>query len=297
MTAPVVSIITRTRDRPLLLQRAAASVLGQVNAPTWEWIIVNDAGDPAPVDALRQDIREKHGPEKAPQVIHLERSKGMEHASNSGLKAAKGPFITIHDDDDSWHPTFLNRMHGWLSPPKHAAYAGVVCQSVRVVEERKENTIEQLDEHLFNPELTSLTFWDVLKENRFPPISFCFRSRILEEVGMFNEALPVLGDWEFNLRVLARRPLAVIPEPLAYYHHRQEADDSHYANSISAEKTHRQTERLLRQQWGRHNPFGLPVDVVAHAAQVTAHIHQIDTGLTRIQARLNAFPVPPEAQY
>jgi len=297
MTAPMVSIITRTRDRPLLLQRAAASVLGQVNAPTWEWIIVNDAGDPAPVEALRQDIREKHGPGKAPQVIPLETSKGMEHASNAGLKATKGAFITIHDDDDSWHPAFLNRMHGWLSHPEHAAYAGVVCQSVRVVEERKEHTIEQLDEHPFNPELTSLTFWDVLKENRFPPISFCFRSCILEEVGMFNEALPVLGDWEFNLRVLAKRPLAVIPEPLANYHHRQEAGDSRYANSISSEKTHRQTERLLRQQWRRHNPFGFPVDVFAHAAQVTAHIHQIDTGLTRIQDRLNAFPVPPEAQY
>ena len=57
MPASLVAIVTRTKNRPLLLERALNSVLGQSFAD-WHQIVVNDGGDPAPVDALAERYRE-----------------------------------------------------------------------------------------------------------------------------------------------------------------------------------------------------------------------------------------------
>jgi hypothetical protein len=60
--------------------------------------------------------------------------------------------------------------------------------------------------------------------NFFPPIAFLFRRAVLDRIGGFNEALPVLGDWFFNLEFLLEDDIAVLPEPLARYHHRDRGD-------------------------------------------------------------------------
>ena len=44
----------------------------------------------------------------------------------------------------------------------------------------------------------------------------------------------MLGDWDFNLRMLEQYEIGVLKTPLAYYHHRvkDKTADSTYANSI-----------------------------------------------------------------
>jgi GT2 family glycosyltransferase len=257
MQSPKISIITRTRNRPLLLARAVQSVLGQVNPPEWEWIVVNDAGDPDEVRRVLEPATTAH-PDRIRQ-INIAASRGMEHASNTGIREANGEFLVIHDDDDSWEPAFLNRMCGWLDEPAHAALAGVVCHSVRVVEQIGEDGIHEEFRHPFNPDLNEITFWRVLQENPFPPISFVFRRGAYDAAGPFDESLPVLGDWEFNLRVLARHPVGLVPEPLALYHHRPPSVTSDYANSITEQDNrHREVETSLRERWESQNPFGIP---------------------------------------
>jgi hypothetical protein len=61
-----------------------------------------------------------------------------------------------------------------------------------------------------------------------------FRRSVLDRIGGFNEALPVLGDWFFNLEFLLEDDIAVLPEPLARYHHRDRGDTNWaaYANSV-----------------------------------------------------------------
>ncbi len=46
-----VTVITRTKDRPLMLRRCMESVLGQ-SFPDWLHVIVNDGGNPHVVDLL-----------------------------------------------------------------------------------------------------------------------------------------------------------------------------------------------------------------------------------------------------
>jgi hypothetical protein len=52
---------------------------------------------------------------------------------------------------------------------------------------------------------------------------------------MFDESLPVIGDWEFNIRFLMKYDVLVIKESLANYHVRTDAKKE-YENTVTAQK-------------------------------------------------------------
>lgn len=51
IAAPRVAIVVRTKDRPQLLRRALLNIDEQT-FPDYSVVVVNDAGDPAAVDAV-----------------------------------------------------------------------------------------------------------------------------------------------------------------------------------------------------------------------------------------------------
>jgi len=247
--APLVSIVTRTRDRPRLLPRALASVLAQ-STPDWEHFIVNDGGDPAVIEELLEPHRAAYG--ERLRVVHREGSAGMEAAANAAVAQATGTWITIHDDDDAWTPGFLECM--LAAAENHllgARLGGIVCHTTRVVEKWDVDHFATVQAHPFNPWLRDrIDLWRMAQENCFPPISLLVRRSAGESVGWFDESLRVLGDWEFNLRLLRRFEIAVLPEALAFYHHREPEVVDAEANTVTAgDRLHRETEVKLRRKW------------------------------------------------
>ena len=238
-----VAVIMRTKDRPLLLRRAIRSVLDQT-FQDWLLVIVNDGGDPESVELVVNEAAE----ELAERVIVLHHpvSLGMQTASNAGISSCDSDFIIIHDDDDTWQPTFLARAishldeRGWN--PK---VGGVITWSQVIVEElREDGQINTYDRFIFNDKLHSISLLDLSVENRFPPISFLFRRAALDTVGPFREQHGVLGDWDFHLRLLQRFDIDVIPEPLANYHHRTETTAGVYGNSVHAQNDLHRARRV-----------------------------------------------------
>src|SRR5579872_6127308 len=100
MEAPKVAVLTRTKNRPLLLRRALDSVLAQTFTE-WQHVIVNDGGDRGEVDALVEHVGKRYGDRV--KVVHHERSQGMGAAGNAALRASTSEYVVFHDDDDSWH--------------------------------------------------------------------------------------------------------------------------------------------------------------------------------------------------
>jgi len=239
----------RTKDRPVLLRRALDSVIGQ-SFVDWQLILVNDGGDAAPVDAACDDFRERIGNRLT--VLHHPTSKGMEAASNAGVRSSSGDLLVIHDDDDSWDPVFLEACVEWLDRPEHRLWAGVVTHSSLVQERIEEGRILWLSENSFNGWMTGVSLFRMAASNTFPPISFVFRRTVWDEVGPFREDLPVLGDWDFHLRVLLSHDIGLIAKPLARYHHRRGLMVSQYSNSVVGQSsTHHHYDTLLRNQWLR----------------------------------------------
>jgi glycosyltransferase involved in cell wall biosynthesis len=257
-----VAIITRTKDRPLLLRRAIQSALDQTFRD-WLLVIVNDGGKPETVEMLVEDFGEELVGRVL--VLHNPIALGMQTAANIGLTSCDSDFIVVHDDDDSWEPSFLARTvshldaHGW-----NARLGGVITWAQVIIEELGDDgEIKTHDRFVFNPLLHHLSLVDLAVENRFPPISFLFRRAALDVVGPFREQHGPLGDWDFHLRMLRQFDIDVITEPLANYHHRTKGTSGDYGNSVHAQTdTHRRkrTELInnaVRGEEGQHE--GMPL--------------------------------------
>lgn len=227
MPEAAVAIITRTKDRPLLLRRAVESVLSQTHAD-WVHVIVNDGGDPAAVEQVVAPQTDRY----AGRLVRVDnpQSLGMEAASNRGIAASTSRYLVIHDDDDSWAPAFLEKMTALLEASP-SPVAGAICHTVLVREAIEGENVTEKGREDFNTDLYAVSLAQMAVRNMFPPISFLFERAALEAVGSFREELPVLGDWDFNLRFLRRQEIAVLPEKLAFWHHRVAAGGANYANS------------------------------------------------------------------
>lgn len=221
-----VAVVTRTKDRPLLLERAMRSLAGQ-SFDDFHWVVVNDGGASEPVDRI---VARAATVGLRTTVVHHHVSLGMEAASNAGIAAAESEFVAIHDDDDSWHPEFLAATVAFLA--EGPQWGGVVTATMRIDERLGPHGAREIRRRPFNPGLRSIHLSEVAEENPFPPICFLYRRSAYESIGPYDASLPVLGDWEFNLRFLTRFDIGVVHRPLANYHWRV-AEKGDYGNSVS----------------------------------------------------------------
>lgn len=237
------AIITRTKDRPLLLRRAIAGILAQTFRD-WLLVIVNDGGDPAAVDLVVEEQRAALAGRVL--VLHHPIALGMQTAANAGLSSCESDFLIIHDDDDSWEPGFLARTISHIDERAWNPRLGGVITWARVIVESIDDagTITRHSDFIFDANLRTLSLVELAVENRFPPISFLFRRSALEAVGPFREQYGVLGDWDFHLRVLQQFDIDVIAEPLANYHHRTKDTAGVYGNSVHAQTDVHRAKRV-----------------------------------------------------
>lgn len=249
---PLVAIITRTKDRPILLERAAESVAAQ-SWTNYLWVVVNDGGDRAPVE---QVIKTSGVDPRKVRLVSNSESLGMEAASNAGIRSVDSDYVIIHDDDDSWAPEFLEKTVAYLEAPTGSRYGGVITQSVYVSEEILDDKVVIHDKHPYQDWVRNVEFAEMACGNFFPPIAFLFRRSIYDTVGGYNEGLPVLGDWFFNLEFLLEADIGMVHEPLAYYHHRDRLSGRSglYSNSvIGGHSKHVEFAAVVRNEFLRRH--------------------------------------------
>lgn len=270
-----VSVITRTKDRPLLLRRCAETLLRQ-DFTDFEWILVNDAGDLGPVE-------EAAGLARAAgllvRVIHRPVSLGVWPAANHGLSEARSEFIHLHDDDDTVDPTFYRRMVEFLD--ERPRYAGVVAAMMRVDETMQNGRmVIQRSRRLSEPD-GALHLSDMFNGNLFAPIAFVYRRAVHDRLGLYDETLPVLGDWEFNLRFMRHFDIGGINEPLANWHFRSGSDAAGTPQTVVAGKErHKEYTALIRNRLLRESMDQGAVSAGLLAAQ--GRSHQMNADLLRV---------------
>ncbi|WP_294616323.1 glycosyltransferase family A protein [uncultured Rothia sp.] len=261
MPSPTVAVLVRTKDRPRFLRRALANIAEQTFTD-YTVCVINDGGDESATRAILQASPLAHLLEgDTPRLMLLTTGGGnMEAASNAGLAATDSEFVAIHDDDDLWAPEFLERTIGALR-----ASEALIC-STRVVEryerETPEGEFEVYEERIFHDGLPGFGLQFLYRTNRTVPIGILYRRRLHELVGFYDESLPVVGDWEFNLRAAAVTEVLLVDEPLAYWSLRPEADGAE-ANSVQRQAEHARFDASVRarairddlQSGGRPGPY------------------------------------------
>ena len=242
----MISVVMRTYERPVLLARAIASVQNQTFRD-WTLIIVNNGGNPGPVDDVVR-VAKSATPNGDIRVLHLSERVGMEEASNRGLAATQSEYFAIHDDDDSWAARFLEvaveEMHA------HPSAAAVVTGINRIHELYRDGKVRPMRAEDFFLNEERLTYMGMIGNNTFPPIAALFQRRLLQEVGEFDSSLPVLGDWEFNLRAVLAGGFVFVPERLANYHTRTPDSETASGNSITVGiGLHHEVRGQLQKRW------------------------------------------------
>ncbi len=247
---PRIGIVMRTKDRPATLARALGSVLSQ-SERDWAVALVNDGGD---AEALEAYV-DRETPEIRPRlrVVHHAASEGRWPAANAGVRALGdcGQLVLL-DDDDSWAPRFLETTSAALTDAP-ARVGAVYSRVVEVLETIEDGVLRERRRRAHMPELSAITIATLAQFNHIVPNGLVYRASLHEEVGPYDETLPVLGDWEFYLRVIRHRDIRLLAEPLAFWHKRPAAGQTGaYANSvIGAEGLHHETEAAIRNRYLR----------------------------------------------
>lgn len=249
MPPPVatVAVVIRTRNRGLLLDRALADVLSQTYRD-WVAVVINDGGDPEPVNRLVS----RHRTDGRFTVLHNPASVGMEAAANRAIRASESTYIAIHDDDDEWHKDFLARTIAHLRGlPPGSRERGVAVRTALVHERiTHDGRIETLSQDIFEPSVTAITLLDALTSNRIIPISLLYRRDVHDTIGYYDENLTAVGDWDFYLRFLAHHNIGFLDgDPLAFWNQRPESTDDLGNSVIRGRDDHRRFDLQVRDDY------------------------------------------------
>lgn len=271
-----VDIIMRTKNRPVLLNRALESVINQSHS-NWHIYLINDGGDRAPVETII-GILSTRLLERI-TLINNETSLGMAAAANMALTRGNSPFVAIHDDDDSWDPTYLAKGTGFLTAVSNRRYGGFLSKWYGIQETFDGTTVEIKGATVKGFDTEILDIVDVLRLPEIPPIALLWRRSVCKHVGYLNENLPVLDDWDLNLRILQIADIAICSEILANHHVRiQSVAAGSYGNSVTQSlATHHRYNTMYRNSMVRE-----------YLSQNPEHIGLISTLIRNIElARRN----------
>jgi glycosyltransferase involved in cell wall biosynthesis len=246
-----IAVITRTKNRNLLLNRCLDSLLKQTYKGI-EWVIVNDNGEVQEVEAVAQRARDSG---LVTKVINRSASTGISAAANNGITESESELIHIHDDDDTVEPDFYRSIVSYLD--EKPCYMGVVTCTSRVDEKIVDDKVKFIDKSDYCKLDGSIYISDLIWKNQFTTVSFVYRRAALNVVGLFDESLPVLEDWDFNIRFIEKYDIGVIPKFLANYHWRLPSSNGGMTQTVtSGSCLHQEYTAVVRNKMLRRDLVG-----------------------------------------
>ena len=194
---PLVSVIVRTKDRPILLKKALKSIASQTYR-TLEVVLVNDGGCDLAIEELKSILGDI-----TLQYTKLDKNTGRAHAGNAGIEIARGEYIGFLDDDDEYYPDHIVTLVNILETYDYnAAYTDAYITFFDFDPEKTE--IVQKEKRLFTSRDFSLQ--ELLIDNYIPLISLLFRSAVLRDHNGFDENFDIYEDWDLLIRIAEKFP-------------------------------------------------------------------------------------------
>ncbi|HEX8282723.1 MAG TPA: glycosyltransferase [Pyrinomonadaceae bacterium] len=238
---PSVSVIIPTRNRSALLPRAVESA--RLAGTDVEVIVIDDAStDETREVCSRLGVR----------CLRARRRLGPSGARNVGLVASAGEFVSFLDDDDRRLPGSLDAQAGALAARPDA---GLVYGRVLYGDGEGRATGGSYPEEFPRGDI----FWRLMRRNFIPCPSVVFRRECLLRVGLLDEDVPGVEDWDLWVRIAERYEALATEQAVAVW--RRPTRESGQFTS-RPERLHRLARRLHREKWLR-----LPRAVAAGEAE------------------------------
>lgn len=187
----MVTIIIPTYKRAEYIQRAIESILNQTYED-YEIIVVDDNDENSEYRKSMQNIMQKYEEyDNITYVKHKENKNGAA-ARNTGIRLAKGDYITFLDDDDYFLKDRLKILTREMekSIEYDAIYSSCVCvkenKIIKLVNAKKSGNLEK----------------EMLEQESFfgTGSNMFFRRNAIQEVGEFDESFIRHQDFEYMVR-------------------------------------------------------------------------------------------------
>lgn len=243
---PKLALITRTKNRNVLLERALMSVATQTSND-FIHVILNDGGDKSAVEELL-----KKYPANNRHVIHNRASVGLTVALNQAIRAVDSEYIAVLDDDDTIAPTRIEATVKYLEETSAPA---IVNFMDRVIERVENGKIEELSRERWHEGVVTVSLYKQCLDNYISNGCVTYRRDVYDELGGYDEGLDVAEDWDFGIRILLKHDIdfLITDEPLSLYHHRPE-QKGYEGNSVFAGiDTHTRNLQKLRNKYLRQD--------------------------------------------
>lgn len=196
----LTSIIITTYNRPKLLRRAVGSAFAA--GTNLEVIVVDDAS----TDETATVCRDLSGI----KYVRVERNQRVAGARNLGLLASRGDYITFLDDDDVRLPGSLDRQIKLLETNSEA---GLIYGRAILVDQSGEPTSQSY------PRICSQgdVLWELLAQNFIPCGTAVFRRSCIDRVGLLDQSLAGIDDWDLWVRIAELYSIMALAEPVIYW--------------------------------------------------------------------------------
>lgn len=190
----MVSVIVTTYNRRRFLREAILSVLKQ-DYRDRELIVVDDGS----TDGSHKEI------EDLPVAYIWKENGGISSSRNKGIEMARGEYIAFLDVDDLWKKNKLS-----VQIPQMTAQG----YSISYTDEIWIRNGKRLNQKLRHKKYSGMIFDRCLPLCIISPSSAVIRRAVFEDVGLFDESLPVCEDYDMWLKVAAKYPVLFIEKPL-----------------------------------------------------------------------------------
>jgi glycosyltransferase involved in cell wall biosynthesis len=197
LLTPKVSVVIPTYDRIETLPRSLDSVINQTFSD-WELIVVDDGSTDGTDEMILRDY---------PAVrLHRQENAGVSAARNAGVALVSGEWIAFLDSDDAWLPEKLERQLSALAnePELRLSHTDEIWI-------RNDRSVNQPKAYAKGG---GGIYHRCLPLCCICPSSVLLRRDLFDEIGGFDETLPVCEDYDLWLRITAREPVHYLAEAL-----------------------------------------------------------------------------------
>ena len=192
-----VSVIIPVYNRVKVIDRSINSVINQTY-PINEIIVIDDGSNDGTYDLVKRNF---------PQVIlKYQENKGVSNARNVGIKLAKSKWIAFLDSDDEWLPKKVEEQISLLN----INLSFKICHTDEVWI-RNQVRVNPMKKHrkyggdIYNKCLPLCVI---------SPSSIIIHKDVFNDIGLFDEELPVCEDYDMWLRICSKYSVLFLDQKL-----------------------------------------------------------------------------------